>query len=906
MLLFCLLVAMPTSSAQFNTESARKELEKRGLTEQEVRDALLAKGIDINNINTSDPSELAKYEKTIRQVIEELEAKKKSTAEGISDANTQQIDGNKVEIKAAIKDEGVAKAVEDGSTVDEAISEEIQEEQNKLIPSINIYGHQLFKDKTLKLFRTTEGAKVPPSYRLGSGDIVNVAIWGDTEYNLTQEINKEGFIKPDRKPRIFLSGLSIEEAKKVVSKQLRKSMYFNPSQIAVTLITSRTININIVGEVFNPGSYNISAINTGVNALVAAGGPNRIGSVRNIKLLSPTNGEKTIDLYQYLLNPVSSQNYYLRENDYIQVPVAKKIVTIGGAVKRPLGYELLENENLNKLIDFTGGFTANALQRNIEIKRIKDGENVIINVDYQNTRTGDFALEDGDIILVKSGESEIENSIAVFGAIKNEGEYEFKVGMKIIDVLNKAVLEKDAIKDLVYIRRLNPDFKTRRYELINIEEALADPSSTSNIELMQGDIITISSYKSYAQNYTVDIKGEVRRPGTFSLDNDDDLKVSELIFLAGGVTDDVNNFGYIIRKDAENPNKPEYIYLDLETILKKSGTEADRQLKPGDIVTLYSKKQFFDESFISVEGAVRNPGEYEYNEGISLRDALLFSGGLKREASTSRIEVYRIVLDGDKKSQTLVANVRVEQSDNFERASSFFLQPYDQIRVRKAPEFELLQNVTISGEITYPGRYSLLSDNTRLSDIIRQAGKTTNEAFLGGATLIRNFEGIGYVVIDLEEALESPGGKNDIILRDGDVLNIPKSSSLVAISGATNAAEYYPESVSAGGKININFEGSMRANRYINKYAGGVANDGDKRSIVVEYPNGQIRKTKRFLFFNVYPKVREGSHIKVAKKPVKTKEEKEDSDIDWGEVLSNSITQATAILSLVLLLRSLD
>ena len=899
-----LLVFSVNVNAQFSTDAARQELERRGLTEQEVRDALLLKGVDIDNIDTSNPEELKKYEKTIRQVLDELEeGKKQEKAQPVTPSNETESDN---EVKEVIKDESVKEAIKDGATIDEAISEELQKKQDELTPPAQIYGHQLFRNKTLKQFRTTDGAKVPPTYKLGPGDVVSIAIWGDTEFNLNQEISKEGFIKPERIPRIFLSGYTIDEAKAIIFKRLRNYMVFTRSEMALSLVTARTINVNIVGDVFNPGSYSISAINSGINALVAAGGPSDLGSVRNIKLLSPGSEEKRIDLYTYLLNPLVNEEYYLNENDYLFVPIAKKVVEIKGAVNRPFKYELLDDENLLDLIQYSGGLKANARTKNIQVSRIFEDERTIIDIDYTKAKSTDFTLVNGDVIEVKSMDEDADNIISIEGAVKNPGNYEFKEGTKIKEILDKAILKDNAITDLVYIRRLNKDQITRRYEIVNVDNALKNNNSPSNLELEKGDIIIIGSEGNYVDKAYVEVVGAVRSPKEIELDVENNLKITDALFLAGGIAQGASDFGYIYRKPDSNSIQIEYIYFDLGEILSNPNSDSNLELTPFDKIEIFKKATFEEEANVSVSGAVRNPGEIPYNENLTLRDALLFSGGLKREAANSRIEVYRLEIGANNNANTLVATVSTSEDENFKQSSQFRLMPFDQIIVRRAPDYELQQNVEIEGEVLYPGVYALLVDNTRLSYLVNQAGNISDEAFLGGATLYRNFEETGFIVIDLQKALENPGSRYDLILRKGDILSIPKRNTLVTISGATNSKAYYPENLTGDGKVNVSYEGNKRANHYINKYAGGLADNADKKSVTVEYANGEVKQTKSFLFINIYPKVREGSHIKVSYKKEKTKEEKEKKDIDWGEVLSNSITQATAILSLVLLLRSLD
>ena len=241
-------------------------------------------------------------------------------------------------------------------------------------------------------------------------------------------------------------------------------------------------------------------------------------------------------------------------------------------------------------------------------------------------------------------------------------------------------------------------------------------------------------------------------------------------------------------------------------------------------------------------------------------------------------------------------------------SSEFKLEPFDQIVVRSVHQFELQQFVTIEGEVKFPGPYAIIDDNEKLTNLIKRAGGLTEESFPAGATLYREDGGTGFVVLRLDEALKSNNDIHNFILKKGDVITIPKQKDLVTITGATRAIELYPENIVKSGKINVAYHKRKRAKWYVDEYAAGIGENGRSRLITVEYPNGEIKRTKKFLFFKVYPQVTEGSIVKVGVKPPKPPKaagEKREK-IDWGKTLADSLAQATAILSLVLLVQSLN
>lgn len=923
LLLVCLVSGM-TYAQTINETLVRTEIEKRGYDPERFRLEMIKKGVNPESIVPNNPVDVARAQKAAEEVMAMLDAEKRTkstTAVKTPTSSTEVQPQSKIDdVRSVDKPENlgvqsseIQKAVKDGASIEEAVAEKLQEDAKDKLPKANTYGQHIFRDKSLKLFRTTEDSKPTKSYVLGAGDKVAISIWGPTQENFAMEIQKDGYIQPTNLSRYYIAGLTVRQAEELLYSKLRNYYYFTKENYEMTVSTARTLNVNIVGEVFTSGTYNISAVNTAFNALIAAGGPNDIGSVRKIQLLRKGQKPVTMDVYKYLQNPVVIQDYYLAENDYIYVPVAEKIVEIKGAVNRPFKYELLEKETLKDLIEFAGGLKADALKSNIQIRRIEYDSVRVIDVNWLEleSKNQNFTLYNGDEIIVNQINSQVRNEVKISGAVENPGIYALTQNSKISDLLQKAKLAENAITGLAYLKRFNDDFKTVRYELVNIDAALEDKSGAANLTLKKGDELIISSKGQFTDNYIVSISGSVRMPGEFDLDVDKNLRVSDLIFFAGGLKDDaISEFAYIFRSKLDDVNTVEYINVNLKAALNDPVSEANIALMPNDKLVIYSKNYYTDQTFIQVSGAVRTPGEYLFNPSLNLKDVLLLAGGFRREAAMDRIDIYRLDLQQNTASRVLVANIRMDGDFNLlGGADNFSLQPFDQVIVRTIPEFELQRNVRIIGEVKYPGTYALLGKNTKLASIIKDAGGITGEAFLDGASLYRTKDGQGYIIINLDRALKNPKNSyENVILQEGDEIVIPKISNIVLIEGATKAAEIYPERILEQGKIQVPYRSGKNAKYYIDEYAGGLGDNASKSRITVLDASGKMTKTKNCLFFKVYPKVGPGAKISVGQKPAKSEREKqnEKEDVKWGEILANSIAQASAILTLILLMQNVN
>ena len=925
LLIFITFLSLESYSQNITEMAARAELQKRGYDETRFREELTKKGVNIDSVDPNNPVEVARVKKAVEEVMLILDAEKKAAQKGNTQnssakANEPVVPQSKIEETRSVDEKDkvvnqskdIQKAVKDGATIEEAVSEKLQEQAKSKLPPARTYGQHIFRDKSLQLFRTAEDAKPSKTYILGPGDKVSISIWGPSQTNYALEIEKEGYIQPTNQPRYYIAGLTIAQAEQLLYGRLRNYHYFQKENFEIAVTTARTINVNIVGEVFNNGTFNLSAINTAFNALIAAGGPTDIGSVRKIQVLGPGKKPKILDVYKYLQNPTVSQDFYLSENDYINVPVADRLISITGAVNRPFQYELIDKENLKELVKLSGGLKANALKSNIQIKRIENDSIRIIDVDYLALENSgkDYVLLNGDVITILEINTNIRNEVSISGAVENPGTYAMTNKEKISDILKKAILLNNAITDIAYLKRYNADFKTIRYEFININEILNNPQSSANLVLQRGDELIISSKASFVENYEINIEGSVRVPTKMALDMENNIKVADAIFFAGGLTfDAITEFAYIFRTRTDESKTQEYISVDLKEALANPSSAANISLEPKDRLVVYSKNSYTDESFVKVAGAVRSPGDFLYNPTLTLRNAILLAGGHRREAALDRVDVYRFEFEENRATRVLVATLKLDEAYNVRSGGpSFELQPFDQIFIRQAPEFELQRNILVNGEVKYPGTYALMNDNTKLATIIRESGGVTDEAFLKGATLMRMKENVGYIIIDLENAIKNPKSFENIILQEGDEISIPKINNIVSISGATRASELYVNDIANRNKIQVPYRKGKNAGYYLNEYAGGLSKDGSINKISVIDASGKVTKAKNFLFFKKYPQVGPGAEIKVGYKEVKIKENNEtkDGDVKWGEVLANSIAQATAILSIILLVQNVN
>ena len=639
--------------------------------------------------------------------------------------------------------------------------------------SNQVFGRNIFNTRNLT-FEPSVNIATPLNYRLGPGDEVIIDIWGASQNTIRQQISPDGTINIQKIGPVNLNGLTIAEANDYLKKTLNK--IYNglnntndpTSDIRLTLGSIRTIQINVMGEVVQPGTYSLSSFSTVFHALYRAGGVSDIGSLRNVQLVRNGKNIATIDVYQFIMKGNIQDDIRLQEGDVVIVPAYDVLVKIDGKVKRPMRFEMKKDESLSTLISYAGGFEADAYTRSLRVVR------------------------------------------------QNGQEYEV-----------------NTVKDLDY----------------------------SVYKMRNGDVVTAEAILNRFTN-KLEIRGAVYRPGIYQL-NGKLNTVRELVNEAQGLTGDAFLNRAVLYRQREDLTT-EVIPVDIKAIM--DGTSQNIILAKNDILYIPSIHDLEDRGDVVIHGEVAKPDSYPYADNMTLEDLIIQAGGLREAASVVRVDVSRRI----KNPRSTVDNDTIGQIYTFslkegfvvDGTPGFVLQPYDEVYVRRSPGYQAQQNVVVEGEILFGGSYAMTSREERLSDLINKAGGTTNYAYLRGAKLTRvategekkrmgdvirlmsrqlgeaMMDSLGVRVedhftvgIDLEKALANPGSTADIVLREGDVISIPKNNNTVTINGAVMV----PNTVSYIAGKNIDY--------YLNQ-AGGYSDNAKKSKKFIVYMNGQVTKVK--------------------------------------------------------------
>ncbi len=536
---------IPLSPSQM--EQVQQELRRRNVTEAELTERLKEKGIDLENI---PPEELPNYQAIILDTVSELEAEKRAAERRAEPA-----------VEAVREPERVPDPSPEPATDVEQIREVVVPVADELTPEeerVLVYGHELFVGKDIGVFRTTEGARAPDTYILGPGDQVRITIFGASQADILLEINSEGYIQPSETPQIYLKGLSIAEARRLLTQRLSQFYSFRPDQFALTIQTARTITVNVFGESRQKGSFTMSALNTAFNALAASGGPTEIGSVRNIQHIRG-NERKTLDVYAFMHDPSIQFDFDLQHNDIIYIPVARKVVQIAGAVRRPKRYELLEGENIRQLIEYAGGINYDTYPDFLQVQRIEDGEVMLTEYSLAEALRGDvrIGLQDGDVVRLRQIEKPLEKFVEIEGAVFYGGRYNLRQNPTLNMLLNNAELRPQAKTDLVFVERIQPDESVR---IIPVRfEELSERGEVFTLEAR--DRVRVFDLQRYRNLATLSVSGDVRSPLERTLQFDERIRLDDALELAGGLNPTAANTAIVVRSDLFNPLKQRFFWV---------------------------------------------------------------------------------------------------------------------------------------------------------------------------------------------------------------------------------------------------------------------------------------------------------------------------------------------------------
>lgn len=673
---------------------------------------------------------------------------------GADAANMQGTELNEARLREETQDETTV------LTDNQPTTEELAQEDQ-------VFGRNIFNTRNLT-FEPNSNMATPPNYQLGPGDEVIIDIWGASQTSIRQTITPDGTINMQELGPIYLSGMTVEEANRFLKNKLGTVFSNENNQIQVTLGNTRTIQINIMGEVVQPGTYALSAFSTVFHALYRAGGVNDIGSLRNVQLVR--NGKKiaAVDVYDFIMQGKIKDDIRLQEGDVIIVPAYDMLVKMSGNVKRPMRFEMKKDETLAALIKYAGGFNADAYSKSVRMVR------------------------------------------------QNGMEYE----VKTVDEMDYSVCQ-----------------------------------------LRDGDVVTVGAILNRFTN-KVEIKGAVYRPDIYALDGKVNT-VRALIEKAQGLMDDAFTNRAVLQRQRDDMTS-EIVSVDVKALM--NGTIPDIPLRKNDILYIPSIHDLQDLGSVTIYGEVAKPDSYPYADNMTLEDLIIQAGGLKEAASTVRVDVSRRIKDTKSVNSTdsigQMFSFALKDGFVIDGQPGFVLQPYDQVFVRRSPGYQTQQNVSIQGEVIFGGTYTLTSKAERLSDLVKKAGGVTNSAYVRGAKLIRvandeekkrmqdvvklmgrelgenAIDSLGLQVdnqfsvgIDLEAALANPGGDADLVLREGDVLNIPEYVNTVKINGAV----MMPNTVS--------YRKGEKVSYYLSQ-AGGYSQHAKKSEKFIIYMNGQVAKVK--------------------------------------------------------------
>ena len=594
------------------------------------------------------------------------------------------------------------------------LEEMMKRDQNKC----KVFGRDIFNNENLS-FEPEMNIATPQDYRLGAGDAVFVDVWGASNNTYESTVSPDGTILIDGFGPVSVGGMTVSQANAALRKQL--GARYQSSQIRLTVGQTKTISVNVMGEVQVPGTYTLSAFATVFHALYMAGGINDIGTLRNIKVYRNNRLVTAVDIYDYILNGKLTGNVRLTDNDVIVVGPYDCLVNITGKVKRPMFYEMKKNESVSTLLKYAGGFTGDAYRKSIRLIRKAGTQYSVYNVGEFDMNS--FHLDDEDSLSVDSVIPRFSNMVEIKGAVFRPGMYQLGGDITTVRALLESAegVTEDAFTARGVMHRIKPD---RTLEVLAVDIAGIMEGRSPDIPLRNEDVLYIPSKKELLEEQTLTIHGEVMYPGEYKYA--DNETIEDLILQAGGLNDAASIMKVDVARRIMDPRATE----SSDTIARtfsfaiKDGFVIDGQ--QGFVLNP------FDEIYVR-----RSPG-YSKQQNVKVEGEVLFSG------------TYTL----EKKSQRL--------SDIIRQAGGVTNMAY-------------VQGARLERTITQEERLKM---NDVRKMLLTQSGEKDT---LDAKKL--DFGDTYYVAIELDKALANPGSNYDVILREGDRIIVPELSNTVKVSG---------------------------------------------------------------------------------------------------------------------------
>ncbi|WP_444403172.1 SLBB domain-containing protein [Prevotella sp.] len=655
---------------------------------------------------------------------------------------------------------------------------------NKKTKAHKVFGRDIFNNKELS-FEPNMNIATPQNYRLGPGDAVIIDIYGASQKSEQCTVSPDGDVTIEGYGPVAVSGLTVAQA----NARLRSTLgsRYSSSRIKLTVGQTRTIMVNVMGEVKLPGTYTLSAFATVFHALYMAGGTNDIGTLRNIKVYRNNRLVTVVDIYDYILNGKLTGNVRLADNDVIVVGPYDCLVNISGKVKRPMFYEMKKNESVASLLKYSGSFTGDAYNKAVRVNRKTGKEYAVFNVgefDFAN-----FHIADGDSVMVDSIIPRYANTVEVKGAVFRPGMY--NLGEQVNSV-RSLIEHAEGTTEMAFTNRavLHRMKEDRTLKVISVDLVGIMNGTTPDIPLQENDVLFVPTKTESIEQRTITIRGEVQFPGVYKYA--DNETIEDFVLQAGGLTDKASTVNVSVSRRVTDPKAlaPDSVIAKLYTLSLKDGFVVDGEpgftLMPFDEVYIRKSPAYMEQKNVSVEGEVMFAGTYTLSaNNTRLSDLYRKSGGTNGLGYIRGARLLRRATEAEKQRMRTALQMEMEQQQK-----------------------NILQLAASSN-----------------GSNLQQAAEGAKNANLSRFNVPDEYP----VGIDLELAIKNPGSDADMVLREGDRLIVPQYNGTVKVNGAVMYAN------------TVAFEKGKRASYYIDQ-AGGYASDAVKSRAYIIYMNGKVAK----------------------------------------------------------------
>lgn len=669
----------------------------------------------------------------------------------------------------------------DTATIVRQYYAELKKKRNK------VFGRDIFNNKDLT-FEPNMNIATPQNYRLGPGDAVIIDIYGASQKTEQCTVSPDGEVTIEGYGPVQVSGLTVAQA----NARLRSTLgsRYASSKIKLTVGQTRTIMVNVMGEVKLPGTYTLSAFATVFHALYMAGGTNDLGTLRNIKVYRNNRLVTVVDIYDYILNGKLTGNVRLADNDVIVVGPYDCLVSISGKVKRPMLYEMKQNESVASVLKYAGSFTGDAYRKAVRVNRKTGKEYAVFNVGEFDFSS--FHIADGDSVTVDSILPRYENTVEVKGAVFRPGMYNLGEQVNSVRTLIEHAegVTEAAFVNRAVMHRMKAD---RTLEVVSVDLAGIMSGKVADIPLKENDVLFVPTKQDRQEQRTITIRGEVQYPGIYKYA--DNETVEDFVLQAGGLTDKASTINLSVSRRVSDPKAlaPDSVIAKTYTLALKDGFVIDGEpgfvLMPFDEVYVRKSPAYMEQKNVTIEGEVMFAGTYTLTaNNTRLSDLYKRSGGSNGLAYIRGARLMRRATEAEKARMRTALQMEQEQ------------QQKNLLQLAASTNSSSLQNVAEGAKKANISKFNVPDEYP--------------------------------VGIDLEAAINNPGSDADMVLREGDKLVVPQYNGTVKVNGAVMYAN------------TVAFEQGKRASYYIDQ-AGGYANDAVKSKGYIIYMNGKVAKLSK-------------------------------------------------------------